>query len=240
MPGPGQDPFDAVWRILTEPVFKGMALGALGEFRRPPRPHGLLDESVASFITRRLGSPHIANNIVSAVLHGIYAGDVNQLSARSLMGKMYHQEAVSGSIFHAGITAMKEQMVDFSRKDADLHQELAPKIRGLTSLRNASVYTFKKGIGALTEGLEASLRARHNVEIKLNHKVTSLVYNGENDVVQVRLPVCSILYLLIFHRLNHQMANLQQILIRSFQLFLDDSCQLLPQINYLLSPIPML
>lgn len=173
---------------MTEPVFSGMALGFLGEFRRPRRPDNLQDESVASFLERRLGSPHVANNIVSAVLHGIYAGDINQLSARSLMGRLYHQEKVDGSLIKAGINAMKEGAVFMTRKDVDLQAELLTNIQGLLSTLNdarASVYTFKKGIGALTDALEKSLQERYNVTFKLNAKIISLKYDGEGDAIKV-------------------------------------------------------
>lgn len=188
MPGPGQNISDMLWSMMTEPVFSGMALGFLGEFRRPQRPDNVQDESVASFLERRTGSPHVGNNIVSAVLHGIYAGDINQLSARSLMGRLYYQEKVDGSVVKAAINAMKEAAVFMPRKDVTLQSELTANIRGLLSTlngANASVYTFKKGIGALTDALEKSLQERYNVTFKLNEKITSVKYDGEGDAIKV-------------------------------------------------------
>ena len=92
-----------LWSIITEPVFEGLGLGALFEFQRPQRATWAQynnpevdDESVASFLERRLGTPDVGNNIVSAVLHGIYAGDVNQLSARSLLPKLWYGESKRG------------------------------------------------------------------------------------------------------------------------------------------------
>lgn len=173
------------WRILTEPVFKGM-LGAFYEPWRPSRPNNTEDESVASFLTRRMGSPDIANNIVSAVFHGVYAGDVHQLSAKSLMPSLRILEVMSGSIGKAQFNAMMERKSLVRVKDLKLRSDIAPKIAPLLdALRNASVYSFKTGIGALTGSLSDSLKAKSNVTFKLSDKISSLTYDGENDGVKV-------------------------------------------------------
>lgn len=49
------------------------------------------DESVAAFVTHRLGS-EAADVFASAVYHGIYAGDIDRLSARVLLGPLWERE----------------------------------------------------------------------------------------------------------------------------------------------------
>jgi hypothetical protein len=138
------------WSILTEPVFSGLALGGMFEFRRPQRktwPHysdpAVDDESVASFLERRLGGPDVGNNMVSAVLHGIYAGDINQLSARSLLPKFWYEEAYYGSIMNATLKHMQAQVIVEPLNDVMLRQELGSKISGHVReiMAGASVYT---------------------------------------------------------------------------------------------------
>ncbi|KAG0650677.1 Protoporphyrinogen oxidase [Hyphodiscus hymeniophilus] len=185
MPGPGQDIFAMMWTVFTEPVFKGWAT-ALLEIRRPPRltwaqynNPDVDDESVGSFLERRTGGTDIGNNVISAVLHGIYAGDINQLSARSLMPGIWYDEAQSGSGTKAMYNRTVQQSITAPYNDVMLQQELQKKISQpmKTSMASASVYTFKTGIGALSNALEKSLRANPNVEFKMGHAVIKL----END-----------------------------------------------------------
>jgi oxygen-dependent protoporphyrinogen oxidase len=188
MPGPGQSFFSILWNLFTEPVFQGLVPGIITELGKDPRPENVEDESVASFLERRLGTPHVGNHLVSAVLHGIYAGDVNQLSARSLMPMQYHQERAAGSIAQSTINTWRTgglQMMHI--QDANLRKELQDKLdlSLRQSIGNASIYTFKDGIGALTNALEKSLRANPNIEIKIQEKITSVEHDSEKDGIKV-------------------------------------------------------
>lgn len=187
MPGPGQDLYSTVWSVLTEPVFKGIFSGALGEINRPTRPDHLEDESIGSFLERRLGASDVGDNILSAVLHGIYAGDIYQLSAKSLMPKFWYYEALAGSIVKAAYQALSTQTNWIPLKDTTLQNELVHKVdSGLkNSLEFASVYTFKGGIGALSTALEDGLRSNANVHFKTNEKIDKIEYDGEKNGIKV-------------------------------------------------------
>jgi oxygen-dependent protoporphyrinogen oxidase len=187
MPGPGQDLYSTLWSLFTEPVYKGLLMGAAFEYSRPPRPETLDDESVGSFLNRRLGSPDPGNNIVSAVLHGIYAGDIYQLSMKSLAPKFWYNEAVYGGLSKAIFQSMSSRTNSMLQKDVVLQQEIAPKLKGplMNAMGPASVYTFREGIGALSAALEESLRANPNVELRLNQKVSKIEHDGESDGIKV-------------------------------------------------------
>lgn len=78
---------DSLWRMpssikeylldFKNPVMRG----TLFRFLLEPFVGGTSasDESINSFVSRRLG-PRIANEMISAVVHGIYAGDTRKLS----------------------------------------------------------------------------------------------------------------------------------------------------------------
>jgi len=189
MPGPGQDMFDQIWAIFTEPIFKGFIWSILSEYRSPKRPQSLDDESVGSFLERRTGSTNLADNIVSAVLHGIYAGDVNQLSMRSLLPSVWHAEAMAGSVVIDMVQKMSSGLTPMRYEDAILLQELQGQSNNgmgtelQTKMSGTSVYSFKKGIGALSEALETSLRANPNVTIKPSTQVQNVQYDGQSDSV---------------------------------------------------------
>lgn len=198
MPGPGQDPYEMIWRIVGESVFEGLGIGALFEFNRPQRATWAQyndpevdDESVASFLERRLGTLNIGNNIVSAVLHGIYAGDINQLSARSLMSKFWYDEAMHGSLTRGFLRNYGAQSITEPYKDLMLRQELQPKISQpmRNAMAGASVYTFKQGIRMLSKALEDSLRANRNVEFKTGQRVKGLARDSESGTISVGLLV---------------------------------------------------
>jgi oxygen-dependent protoporphyrinogen oxidase len=179
-----------MWSLFTEPVFKGVFSGLLFEGAREARPANIEDESVASFLKRRLGNPHIGNNVVSAVLHGIYAGDIDQLSAKSLIRNAWKSEGEHGSITEGMILRLGQKIPAYTRRDINLLNETNPKIDRtfLERIQKSSVYTFREGIGQLSEALGNSLRTNPNVEFKMGNKVTSVEYDAENDGIEVRLP----------------------------------------------------
>ncbi|XMA19393.1 hypothetical protein WAI453_012184 [Rhynchosporium graminicola] len=189
MPGPGQDTFDMMWRVLTEPVFKGLIWGTITEKVQPTRPDSMDDESVGSFLARRMGTENVGDNIVSAVLHGIYAGDIYQLSAKSLMPQLWHYEAWKGTLVDAMMTKMSENIDLMSQRDEQLKMDLNPVINETVreAMSEASVYSFKEGIGALATNLEKALKANPNVEFKMETGVTAVDYDGEKDGIKITI-----------------------------------------------------
>jgi oxygen-dependent protoporphyrinogen oxidase len=188
MPGKGQDIYSMIWGVLTEPAFKEV-WKILFEYNRPPRPAGLEDESVASFLQRRLGTTQIADNLASAVLHGIYAGDVHQLSVKSLMPLLWHMEKTHGNLSGALRENLTTRTTALAYRDSNLTQEMRakPESERVMELESGkySVFSFKKGIGALSEALEKALRRHANVKIKLNSQISAVDYDGGSDSVKV-------------------------------------------------------
>ncbi|GAA6061279.1 hypothetical protein JCM10212_004685 [Sporobolomyces blumeae] len=62
--------------------------------------HG--DESVDAFFARRFGRP-MADDMVSAMIHGIYAGDARRLSVRAVFPQLWEAERESGSVVLNGL-----------------------------------------------------------------------------------------------------------------------------------------
>ena len=184
MPGPGTSIWQIILMLLGEPVFKGVLPGCLGEPLKERRPSNLQDESVGSFLSRRFGSP-IADNIVSAVLHGIYAGDVYQLSVKSLLPKMWFFEGQESSVAEGLLKSWSEGaqptppedmivLEDLRKKLFDSESKPMPGVERLQEIQKSSVFTFKKGIGQLADRLESVLEANPNVQIKKDTRVDSL------------------------------------------------------------------
>src|SRR5215468_466258 len=141
-------------RLLREPFVKSRRGGG--------------EESVASFVRRRLGD-EILERLVEPFLSGVYAGDPEELSLQACFPKLAEFEAEAGGILRGALRAAKQ-----SRKEAS-----KPK----RSLRPYRLCSFRHGLSALPEALAKSLgdslltRARiidisstGGFEIKIEHR----------------------------------------------------------------------
>ncbi|CAG8899322.1 unnamed protein product [Penicillium egyptiacum] len=175
---------------MKEPLFNNFLSGIAKDVFTPPRhpSEWANDESVADFIRRRFG-PNVADNLVSAVYHGIYAGDIDRLSAQALLGSVRNLEGGIGGIgglVSGGVTASlisrsisktrTRNMDDFMAIDAvPAGPELVRRQHDLEVLAaGASTFTFKRGVGQLVEALIASLKASGKVDFRMNTEIKAL------------------------------------------------------------------
>lgn len=176
MPGPGAPLFQNLATLFTEEVFSGVPSNLLWENWRAKRSKETTDESVGSFVSRRLGSA-VADNILSAVFHGIYAGDIYQLSAKTILPIQYLFEDEYGSIMKGALNGMTTGNSWVPQRDMQTlrhFQEKPLESEKLRGVAKASVFTFKKGIGELAERLESKLREESNVRILTDTRITEL------------------------------------------------------------------
>lgn len=182
--------------LFTEPALKGILLAAMTEAFRPPRDKSVEDESVGDFVSRRFGKD-VADNLASAVFHGIYAGDIYKLSAKTLLPHFWRNEIASGGIFRALFDPKKTVRVPY---DMYHEQRITGKERGLDwiktvtkKLKGASVFAMKGGMQQLVDGLGSSLSQLPNVEIKTNSRITHI---GRQDAaLEVRfIPIFTVTF----------------------------------------------
>lgn len=96
------------------------------------------DESVASFVRRRLG-PEALERLVQPLVSGIYGGDVEELSMRALFPRFADMENIHGSLAAARSAA----------RDGEGE--------GTSGARYALFMSLKSGIGSLIEALSRAL-----------------------------------------------------------------------------------
>lgn len=176
MPGPGSSLLQNISNVLSEPIFKGTIAGALSEVTKPQRPADLEDESIGSFLTRRFGSA-LTDNVVSAVFHGIYAGDIYKLSARAIMPSLWAIERRSNSIIKGLLEQASGGMQPIATSDLDMIRTLRSQpvmSDKLEVVKKSSVFTFKGGIGELAHSLESKLDESDNVLILENTGVRDI------------------------------------------------------------------
>ncbi|EMC95737.1 hypothetical protein BAUCODRAFT_71155 [Baudoinia panamericana UAMH 10762] len=173
MPHPSFGIADNLWSLMTEPVFAGTTWGIAGEFWRDARDEKVEDESVGDFFSRRF-SKNTVDRILSAVIHGIYAGDVYQLSAKSLFPGLWRDEAESGGIF-SGLIRTRADGLEVTKREAGYLQEMKnydwdPLLKA--TLKGTSVFTFKDGLGMLVDRLARHLLEKGNIEFKTSTPVS--------------------------------------------------------------------
>ena len=185
LPGPGRF-FDNLRTIWSEPALDGLMAALWHELITPQRDSLIVDESVGDFVSRRLDK-QLANNTVSAILHGIYAGDLWQLSARSLLPLQWEQEMRQRSLVVAGAEAafnkhgwafaddLECQVA--SQQDRPISEALKEKII------STSVLTFDKGLESLANGLRKRLKEHGMVNIRLRESVQNI--KADRNGVQV-------------------------------------------------------
>jgi len=160
---------------------KGAVGAVLKEVFKKKRDPSIEDESVGSFVSRRL-SPNLSNNLFSAVLHGIYAGDVDKLSVQMLLTTLYRDEAKHGGILRGQMNKRKEELLD----DQLLRNRISQGIPDLIKkMKTTSVYSFKGGIETLSRGLFEALNQLPNVTLKNNSKIEGLQLNEKETAVEV-------------------------------------------------------
>jgi oxygen-dependent protoporphyrinogen oxidase len=130
----------SLWGGVTTPLY---SLGAKFRLLAEPfiKPSGREDESVAAFVTRRMGHEFLDYGIASLV-SGIFAGDPERLSMRYAFPKVWNLEANYGSLIGGAIKLGRER-----------------KRRGETPYKSRMI-AFREGIETLTRCLADSSAAR--------------------------------------------------------------------------------
>ncbi|KAI9490913.1 protoporphyrinogen oxidase [Zychaea mexicana] len=155
------------------PVLKGVIPSILREpFIRSARTgQDDDDESLYSLVSRRLNE-HVALDLVGSMVHGIYAGDVKALSARSALRMLYENERVYGSIVK-GLLKGGVQVDTFRERGiAARARKEDPDWFG--KMESMSVIGFKDGTEMLTERLRSWLEECDNVNIVTGEPVVDV------------------------------------------------------------------
>jgi oxygen-dependent protoporphyrinogen oxidase len=123
-----------------------------------PRAQQSNDESLASFVRRRLGQ-EVLERVAQPMISGIYTADPEKLSLRATMPQFLEMEERHGSL----IRAM-------------LHEQRAAKqlTKGESGARYSLFVSFTNGMQILVDALAARLPEG---SVKLNHSVKSLETN---------------------------------------------------------------
>ena len=139
------------------------------------------DETVKSFLYRRFGdflSEDIVEYLVDPLLKGVYAGNVDSLSARSIMKKFFELEQRHGSIIKGVLKNRKEK-----RKDDSIHHLFKDlNLKDYEKLfQKYSIYYLKDGMEVLAKNLVNQLETYPNVELIRNQTIQQIHFQ-ENQL----------------------------------------------------------
>ncbi|KAK0667200.1 hypothetical protein QBC41DRAFT_324481 [Cercophora samala] len=193
LPNGGMSVFQA-WRTLTkEPLFKGLVPSLLRFgwtrfwhfFRRPVKyPNAddtsKMEVSVGEHFQRLFGRRDLVDNILSAVMHGIYGGDVWKLSAQRTPFWDVLKDGKYPKVPHS------HTWIDVS--DAELMNWLREHAAGELAEEHleTSAHWFRSGLNELTDALVETLKSHRNVTIRMGARVTSMTYAARADRVAIR------------------------------------------------------
>ena len=179
--------------FFTEPALQGVLRSALAEPSLPPRAAHVTDESVGDFVARRF-SPAIANNLASALFHGIYAGDIYNLSARTLLPRLWHYETMEAGIMGSmsqnivnARGAISYDVLAFLDKlsySGPPPEQLADVAKALS---RSVVFTLRRGLHQLVTRLEGSLRSASNVTVHTGSRVKGIDFDPSSKTVSFDL-----------------------------------------------------
>ncbi|XWW93154.1 hypothetical protein V2A60_001083 [Cordyceps javanica] len=186
-------PDASVFDCLREPLFRECIWGALGTAASffTGRHRGALpaeDLSVADWLRLVTGEGTVGRNLVSAMIHGIYGGDIERLSARSVLDRMYYNVHLPPAL--SGRRHVPAHELAFVERMAQDEMVCAAANRPKGSL----IHFGAQGMEALPKALEDALAGQSNVTIRRQTPVTNISYLEQEDKVQVTSKDQSQLY----------------------------------------------
>lgn len=184
--------------FLTEPIWTGCFGAGLKwstNFQRSPELIELRrnaikdyrsafdkDESVAEFLTSIFEEEHSQpiKNLVSAMLHGIYGGDVFKLSAKQTIFDRFWWHTKFPQ--HKGLLwmAKKEFYLQYDIVDGPNGPKV---IEFAEKARNHNLLAFEDGLVTLVDELTKDLVGRENVTIQYDTPVTALEHKKDGQVL---------------------------------------------------------
>lgn len=188
---------------------RGMIWGAIKDFLfARARPASVNDESVASFLSRRFNNG-IVSRLVSAVMRGIYAGDVNKLSARSVarLNRLYLAERLqSSSVIGSVVTKSASDLDTYTNKAFPAMAQLLTKtthVGNETLQQRYSMLAVKNGMQTFAVNLKDALESKFGgrVDIQLGTGVKQVKNAGDqcevmldrgNETVRADVCICTL------------------------------------------------
>lgn len=147
------------------------------------------DESIESFFKRRFGNTLLTDNVLSAVLHGIYAGDISKLSIKSIFPKLKILENDYGSLSKATKNSIFIKFKPLSRlpKTVTPLPELYSNYKKISEtdllelsfkLKQYPMIKLQDGLQTFTDSILASFKDNDKVKVIFNSDINLVDINA--------------------------------------------------------------
>ena len=172
--------------LKDEPAFENALSSVINLYKPRQAPEKEVNDiSVGHYLERRFGSRSLVDNLMSAMIHGIYGGDVWKLNLDSSPLR-WRKRAVHGQA-EKGVKVMPT--ADVELLNAMAHEQRRAVVglwthgwsKGQVG-QDPEWFWFKDGFKTLTDALAANLMKNPNITIKMSEPVTSLLYNAADQV----------------------------------------------------------
>lgn len=139
------------------------------------------DPSIADWLRHITMGRAVADNMASAMVHGIYGGDIDKLSARSVFDRLYWNYYLAPKARQDGsiMPAYERHVLDGLSGDKSI-RKLALQPKG------SLLHFGQGGMETLTTALAHALQEQPNVNIRLDSPVRSISYDRREQKVNVR------------------------------------------------------
>lgn len=185
---------ECIWSILGG--IKSYALG--NHIQRPPRD----DMSVSAWLELITGSRSLGDNLASAMIHGIYGGDIDRLSVHSVLDRQF--QAVHASPIQPNYRRVPQPELRFLSNILEQNN----MVRNMANAPKGSLIHFgAHGMETLPRALENALAGQHNVTIHRSSPVTKISANKKDKKIQVSYtppPLCLALIYKIAAKLRNK------------------------------------
>ncbi|ODV97828.1 hypothetical protein PACTADRAFT_78270 [Pachysolen tannophilus NRRL Y-2460] len=194
---------ETLFKFLFSSLTKYSIINIFLEMFRKKKKDFSKDESIEAFFKRRFDK-YLNENIASAMIHGIYAGDTSKLSFQTIMPKLAELEKTDRSILlgllkqnYKAFTTKKleksgkeECQIELSKNLKDYSKYISspsiPFINLKKFLKNYPIISFKEtGISILTKVLYENLKKNPKVKFLFEQDIESISKN-ENGKLSLK------------------------------------------------------
>ncbi|KAL3231347.1 Protoporphyrinogen oxidase [Nakaseomyces bracarensis] len=186
-------------QFIMSGLGKGIIPAMLGEFWRKPNSNPNQDETVASLLKRRMGNDYLGKNVFSAIYRGIYADDINTLSAQKVVHKMVYNEKMFGSnvnaLWHKFKTrkerkSQSKHLSPVLDKYCETLKKPESSIANLsTTLKKYPMMGFQGGLETFCKTIYRGLENSPNVSIYLGKEITKISKDKDKRKTKVSVEV---------------------------------------------------
>ena len=183
------------YKVMTEPLFRGAPqtawhmisnMGNVANQRTRPSGGGeglwtfdCQDVSIGDFWSKMFGGRELVDNVLSAMLHGIYGGNVWDLSMESSMFQSHLMTAQASNEPGDMWVLLEDHALAEAFKSGKDHEAVREMAR---NLQKGGYLYFKNGASSFTDAIVAQLRSNPNVDIKLGEPVKSIALDASLKV----------------------------------------------------------